>query len=63
MLSNSVILSGAGANATTQSKDPEYAGCDHAESGRSPETTNSDVIIAKFNARKNGRHIPAAVHG
>jgi len=33
-----VILSGAGAFATAQSKDPEDADCDEAESGNSLET-------------------------
>jgi hypothetical protein len=36
------MLSGVGANATTQSKDPGAAGCKNADTGNSTENADSD---------------------
>ena len=41
-----VILSGGGAQATTESKDPENAGCDDADTGNSPETVALRNVFA-----------------
>jgi hypothetical protein len=39
-------LSEVGAYATTQSKHPGAAGCNHADTGSSTETAHSDIFQA-----------------